>query len=94
MAYLEFRPVRVATGSEDEDGVLALIDGSLCAVLVRLDAAFNESVQDHWHLEAGFGPIDSQPGSFADLAEAAKWVGRRLGLAPADLEEAAVRALA
>ena len=92
MSHLEFRPIRVATGSEDEGGVLALVDGRLCAVLVRLDAAFNGPAQGHWHLEAGFGAIDTRPDSFTDLADAAYWIGQRLGLAPADLDGAVATA--
>ena len=39
------RPVRVATGSGDEDGRLVLADGMLVAVLVRLeDPAHGELV--------------------------------------------------
>ncbi len=51
-----FHPVPVHTASGDEDGRLALVDGRLVAVLVRLGDEAHEEMVGTWFLEAGFGP--------------------------------------
>jgi len=53
---LHFHPVPVHTASGDEDGQLALVDGRLVAVLVRLGDEAHEEMVGTWFLEAGFGP--------------------------------------
>jgi len=53
---LHFHPVPAHTASGDEDGQLALVDGRLVAVLVRLDDETHEEMVGTWFLEAGFGP--------------------------------------
>lgn len=71
---LTLRPIRVATGFE-EDGMLVLDEEErLVAVLVRL-ADDNEMAPGRWYLEAGFGRLDggSHP-TFADLEAAQKWI--------------------
>ena len=77
-AHLAFEPARIETGSEDENGVLILADGRLVAIMVRLDAPFNEDAQGCWHLEAGFGRCVGTPAPFASLSDGLRWVGRRL----------------
>jgi hypothetical protein len=62
---LDFRPVRVATGSDDEDGLLAFAGDRLVAVLVRL-SEMHDDMAGLWFLEASFGLRDERqnlPGS-------------------------------
>ena len=74
---LVLRPVRVATGAE-EDGLLVFDDGRLVAVLVRLSEE-NEIAPGEWFLEAGFGGLDGPDHpSFKDLDGAQDWIGERL----------------
>ena len=71
---LTLRPVRVATGHEEE-GNLVFDEGErLVAVLVRLSDE-NEIAPGHWFLEAGFGPLAgaSHP-TFVDLNTAQTWM--------------------
>ena len=78
---LSLRPVRVATGHEEE-GNLVFDDGErLVAVLVRLSDE-NEVAPGHWFLEVGFGALEnSNHPSFADLDAARRWMGQRLARA-------------
>ena len=74
MATITLQPVRVRTGSKDTEGRLALVDGELVAVFVRLDDPMHEEDQGRWFLEAGFGPCSREaPPLFAGLAEAEGW---------------------
>jgi hypothetical protein len=75
---LSLQPVRVATGSADEEGRLVLAEGQLVAVLTRLSAQHGE-LAGRWFLEAGFGRLDgpAHP-SFADLAAAQAWIAQHL----------------
>jgi hypothetical protein len=76
---LDLRPVRVATGI-DEEGML-VFDGDqrLVAVLTHLSEQ-HDGMVGHWFLEAGFGRLD-KAGSpvFADLDEAQRWISGHLG---------------
>ena len=75
---LTLRPIRVATGF-DEDGMMVLDEEHrLLAVLVRLSDE-NEVAPGQWYLEAGFGRIDgtSHP-TFVSLDSAQEWIARRL----------------
>ncbi|MFH6784219.1 MULTISPECIES: hypothetical protein [Methylobacterium] len=75
---LTLQPVRVRTGSEDEQGLLVFADGILSAVLVCLSDAHGDDA-GLWFLEAGFGTLASpQPGKFADLDAAQAWIAGRL----------------
>ncbi|GLK80041.1 hypothetical protein [Methylopila turkensis] len=77
---MEFLPVKVETGSADEEGRLVLLNGKLIAVLVRLDDPDHGPVVGQWSLEAGFNGVDStKPPLFANLAAAERWLGRQLG---------------
>ncbi len=78
-AALVLRPVRVDTQGEDEEGCLVFSDDRLVAVLVRLSGQHG-ALAGRWHLEHGFGTLDSpEHPSFASLDAARGWVGRRLG---------------
>jgi hypothetical protein len=72
------QPVRVATGSDDEDGCLVFVDDRLIAVLVRL-SGLHEALAGQWYLEAGFGLLDrpEQP-TFDNLDAALAWIDQRL----------------
>lgn len=76
---LHVRPMRVGTGSADEEGRLVLADGRLVAVLVRLEDAAHSGLVGSWYLEAGFGACaDARPPVFDTLDAARAWVRRRL----------------
>lgn len=76
---MEFKPVKVATGSADEEGRLVLSEGKLIAVLVRLDDPNHGPAVGQWSLEAGFNGVDStKPPLFANLAAAERWLARQL----------------
>lgn len=78
-AALLLRPVRVDTQCEDEEGCLVFGDDRLVAVLVRLSGQHG-ALAGRWHLEHGFGALDSpEHPSFASLDAARGWMGRRLG---------------
>lgn len=94
MTRLTFIPVEVATGCEDKGGMLAYVDDQLCAVLVRLDEQLHGSAGGRWNIEAGFGMCDGQPNSFPSLAEAARWIARRMDVSMMDAYQAASAAMA
>jgi hypothetical protein len=76
---LTFKPVRVATGYE-EDGMLVFADERLVAVLVHLSDG-NEVAPGHWFLEAAFGPLDEPDFPlFPDLDAAEDWIGEHLAI--------------
>lgn len=77
--FLSRHRVRVATGSEDEEGVLVTVDGRLIAVLVRMDADYHAEQRGWWHQEAGFGACDARPAAFPTLDDALRWIASRLG---------------
>jgi hypothetical protein len=76
------RPVRVATGL-DEEGML-VFDGEqrLVAVLTHLSGQ-HEEIAGKWFLEVGFGQIDmTRHPVFADLDEAQRWIRGQLDSKP------------
>lgn len=76
---MDFKPVKVATGSADEEGRLVFHQEKLIAVLVRLDDAGHGPVIGQWSLEAGFNGVDStKPPLFANLDAAERWLGKQL----------------
>ena len=76
---MEFQPVKVATGSADEEGRLVFREGKLIAVLVRLDDPNHGPALGQWSLEAGFNGVDSvKPPLFANLAAAERWIDRQI----------------
>ena len=75
---LHLQPVRVATGSADQDSQLVFADGFLVAVLVQLSDDHGDDT-GKWFLEAGFGPVGHpDPPRFADLDAAQTWIEQRL----------------
>ncbi|MBO1021127.1 hypothetical protein IPV08_14230 [Methylobacterium sp. SD274] len=71
---LRLQPVRVATDSEDAEGLLVFARGNLVAVLVRLSDDQSDDT-GKWFLEAGFGSIyRSRPPVFYDLDKAQEWI--------------------
>lgn len=74
-------PVRVATGSADEDGRLVLADGQLVAVLVRLADETHAGRVGSWFVEAGFGAcahVEMALPVFASLGAVLAWIEHRL----------------
>lgn len=73
---LQLQPVRVATGSEDEEGQLVFVNDSLVALLVRLSDLHGEDV-GKWVVEASFGvlvPCEPHGQLFKSLEEAQAWL--------------------
>jgi hypothetical protein len=76
---MEFRPIKVATGSADEEGRLVLVEDRLVAVLVRLEDSGHGAARGQWCLEAGFNGVDStEPPLFVDLEAAERWISLQL----------------
>lgn len=76
---MEFQPVKVATGSADEDGRLVFHDRKLIAILVRLDDPDHGPAVGQWSLEAGFNGVDSaKPPLFANLTAAERWIALQI----------------
>lgn len=68
-----FQPIAVDTASSDQEGMLAIADGLLIGVLVRLGTEHKE--HDCWFMEAGFGRLSGyRPPPFASLDYAARWL--------------------
>ena len=84
LPVIEFQPIRIRTGSQDVVGRLALFEGELIAVLVRLDDPIHDSVQrGSWFLETCFSPVASgQAPVFHDLDAAAAWISKQLATIP------------
>jgi len=75
---LSLRPVRVATGHEEEGNLVFDDQGRLVAVLVHLSDK-NEIAPGRWFLEVGFGSLDSSSApTFVDLNVAQSWMSQRL----------------
>ena len=75
---LTCQPVRISTGSEDENGTLIFVEGSLVAVAVRLDDAVHQDMRGRYFLEAGFGHCAVTPGPvFASPDDLTAWVLER-----------------
>lgn len=76
---MEFQPIKVATGSADEEGRLVLYEGKLIAVLVQLADAGHDAAIGQWSLEAGFNGVDSvKPPLFANLQAAERWISLQI----------------
>ena len=74
---LRLEPVRVGTGSDDEDGRLIFKDDALVALLVRLSDNHDEDA-GKWLLEAEFRCDCGEPAAlFDDLDQAQAWFARR-----------------
>jgi hypothetical protein len=79
---VRLRPVRVATGHEEEGNLVFDDQERLVAVLVRLSDQ-NEVAPGRWFLEVGFGALgrSSYP-TFVDLNTAQSWINQRLSMRP------------
>jgi hypothetical protein len=77
---IDLQPIRVRTGSQDREGHLAMTQGELVAVLVRLDDPVHGDARGGWFLEAGFGPVNDTKSAppFSDLSEAVGWLEQRV----------------
>lgn len=77
---LDLQPVRVETGTDDEEGCLVFADGRLVAVLVRLSDQ-HDGLAGQWYHEHGFGPALDEPAHpvFPTLEAAQDWIDERLG---------------
>lgn len=76
---LELRQIRVATGSDDCEGRLVLVDEALVAVIVRLDDPSHGDACGNWHIEVGFDSLGGHEAPlFRDLDEADSWIAERL----------------
>jgi hypothetical protein len=78
---LTTRPVRVATGHEEEGCLVFDEEERLVALLVRLSED-HEIAPGQWYYEAGFGPLDGPDHpTFATLKDAQEYVTERLSKA-------------
>jgi hypothetical protein len=76
---ITLQAIRVRTGSEDTEGRLALADGELIAVFVRLDDEIHGEDQGRWFLETAYGSLQrAMPPLFDSLAEAEDWLRTRV----------------
>jgi hypothetical protein len=76
---MDFHPIKVATGSADEDGRLVMVEDRLVAVLVLLTDPSHGVARGQWCLEAGFDGVDSvKPPLFANLEAAGRWISLQL----------------
>ena len=74
---LRLQPVRVGTGSDDEDGRLVFKDDAVVALLVRLSGN-HDGDAGKWFLEAEFGCECGDPAAlFEDLEQAQAWFARQ-----------------
>lgn len=86
MAYFDVQKIKVATSSEDEEGLLVVADRCLVAVLVKLSGDYHESATGHWFLEAGFGRCaGAPPSTFATISDALLWIAERHDRGESDL---------
>jgi hypothetical protein len=70
-----FLTSRVATGCDDEDGLLVYVEDRLSAVLVRLDdVCHGDDLRGRWFVEAAFGPFGDHVGAhFGSTEEVRRW---------------------
>lgn len=79
MSVITFQPVRVRTGSNDNEGRLAFVQGELVAVLVRLEDEAHGEARGRWFVEASFGALQhALPDQFGTLDEAVERLRRHL----------------
>jgi hypothetical protein len=75
MVEITWLPIRVETGSPEENGRLVLVNGKLVAVLVHVSDAHPEpDLRGRWFVEAGFGPIFEKYKVFRSFEDAWAWV--------------------
>ena len=92
MVEVTWQPIRVETGTSEEDGRLVLADGKLVAVLVRLSDEYPQpDLHGQWFVEAGFGPIFQKHEVFSTFEDAVAWIRQTVeyrGRWRADAEQA------
>ena len=77
---ITFQSIPILIDGHDTQGLLALLDGQLVAVLARLDGETHDrEMKGRWHLEAGFGPCQATGNTFKTPEEIAAWVTQRAG---------------
>lgn len=87
MSCFTVQPIRIATSTGDESGLLVLIDRRLAAVLSRLEASYHGEARGSWFLEAGFGECAVPPPEpHHHLREALHWIADHMG-AEAEIAE-------
>jgi hypothetical protein len=70
-------PIRVETGTPEEDGRLVLVNGKLVAVVVHLsDDHLMPDLQGKWSVEAGFGPLLEKYRVFPTFEAVEAWVSQ------------------
>ena len=75
MIEVTWQPIRVETGTSEEDGRLLLADGKLVAVLVRLSDEYPQTeLHGQWFVEAGFGPMLQRHEIFSTFEDAVAWI--------------------
>jgi hypothetical protein len=80
MTKLNVVEVSVAAkiGAADE-GLLVYSEGTLVAILVRLDAETAAAVEGTWFAEIGFGPVDAfRHPVFESLEGGLAWIANQL----------------
>ena len=70
-------PMDVLTGTDDREGFLILVNGSLAAVIVRLADPAHDSLRGKWFLEVGFGRLQRDGLVFDTPEDAMEWVRAR-----------------
>lgn len=79
MKEISLTPIRVDTGSRDQNGCLAMADGKLVAVIVELEAPEHGDHRGMWFLEAGFGPCKSGDAmTFETIDRAKEWIEKSI----------------
>lgn len=77
---ISLQPVRIDTGSRDEEGFLVFADGRLIAVLVRLEDEEHGPVRGKLFLETGFGAFAATEAVYFDDPDRARaWFATRHG---------------
>ena len=72
---VSLRPMTVCRSIADKHAALALVDGYLAAVLVRLDDEAHREFRGKWFVEIGFGPFDVRPPPlFETLTAVEEWI--------------------
>ena len=77
-ASITFQDIPILIDGHDTQGLLALLDGQLVAVLARLDGETHDpEMKGSWHLEAGFGPCQTAGELFKTSEDIVAWVTQR-----------------
>jgi hypothetical protein len=76
---ISFQTIPILIDGHDTQGLLALFNEQLVAVLSRLDGEVHEQeLKGRWHLEAGFGPCEEEGLLFTTHDDIAAWVRQRI----------------